>query len=142
MNKVELIGRLTRDPDVRYTTGDSSKCIARFSIAVNRRFQKDGQQNADFISCVSFGKMGEFFEKYCKKGMKMAVSGHIQTGSYTKDDGTKVYTTDVIVEEAEFCESKSSGSEARINYDDQMAQENNDGFMNIPDGIEEELPFN
>ncbi len=142
MNKVELIGRLTRDPDIRYAAGDTPKCIARFSMAVNRKYHKDGAVGADFISCVAFGKMAETFEKYCKKGMKIAITGHIQTGSYTKDDGTKVYTTDVVVEESEFCEKKSSdNSEARNSYDDQMAEQN-EGFMSIPDGIEEELPFN
>lgn len=127
MNKVALIGRLTRDPDVRYTQGGESMAIARFTLAVNRRTKK---KDADFISCVAFGKSGEFVEKYFRKGVKVAVIGRIQTGSYDNKDGHKVYTTDVVCEELDFCESK------------QQEKPDADGFMNIPDEIEEEMPFN
>ena len=139
MNKVILMGRLTRDPEVRYTQGDNAMAIARYSLAVDRRFKRDGEPDADFINCVAFGKSGEFAEKYLKKGTKIAVVGRIQTGSYTNKDGQKVYTTDVVVEEQEFAESKNSGSSD--NNQSAPANKNTD-FMNIPDGIEEELPFN
>ena len=140
MNKVILMGRLTRDPEVRYTQGDNAIAIARYSLAVDRRFKRDGEPDADFINCVAFGKSGEFAEKYLKKGTKVAVVGRIQTGSYTNKDGQKVYTTDVVVEEQEFAESKNSGS----SDNNQSAPENkNTDFMNIPDEIEDsELPFN
>ena len=139
MNKCTLIGRLTRDPEVRYTQGDNAMAIARYSLAVDRRFKRDGEPDADFINCVAFGKSGEFAEKYLKKGTKIAVVGRIQTGSYTNKDGQKVYTTDVVVEEQEFAESKNSGSSDNI----QSASANkNTDFMSIPDGIDEELPFN
>lgn len=134
MNKVELIGRLTRDPDIRYAQGNTPLCIARSNLAVNRRYHKDGEQSADFISLVAFGKMGEFFEKYLKKGMKIAVVGRIQTGSYEKD-GQRIYTCDVIVEESEFCEKKSDSERGS------GQSESDNGFMNIPDGLEEDLPF-
>lgn len=137
MNKVTLMGRLTRDPEIRYSQGENSTAIARFSLAVNRRFKRDGEPEADFISCVAFGKNAEFFEKYGKKGVKFAICGRIQTGSYTNKDGNKVYTTDVIVEEQEFAESKASGS-----ADAPAPMPDADGFVNIPEGIEEELPFN
>lgn len=140
MNKCILIGRLTRDPEVRYTQGDNTMAIARYSLAVDRRFKRDGEPDADFINCVAFGKAGEFAEKYLKKGTKIAVVGRIQTGSYTNKDGQKVYTTDVVVEEQEFAESKNSGSSD--NNQSVPANKNTD-FMNIPDGIEDsELPFN
>ena len=139
MNKVILMGRLTRDPDVRYTQGDNAMAIARYSLAVDRRFKRDGEPDADFINCVAFGKSGEFAEKYLKKGTKVAVVGRIQTGSYTNKDGQKVYTTDVVVEEQEFAESKNSGSSD--NNQSAPANKNTD-FMSIPDGIDEELPFN
>lgn len=139
MNKVILMGRLTRDPEVRYTQGDNAMAIARYSLAVDRRFKRDGEPDADFINCVAFGKSGEFAEKYLKKGTKIAVVGRIQTGSYTNKDGQKVYTTDVVVEEQEFAESKNSGSSD--NNQSALANKNTD-FMNIPDGIDEELPFN
>ena len=139
MNKVILMGRLTRDPEVRYTQGDNTMAIARYSLAVDRRFKRDGEPDADFINCVAFGKSGEFAEKYLKKGTKVAVVGRIQTGSYTNKDGQKVYTTDVVVEEQEFAESKNSGSSD--NNQSAPANKNTD-FMNIPDGIDEELPFN
>ena len=140
MNKVILMGRLTRDPEVRYTQGDNAMAIARYSLAVDRRFKRDGDPDADFINCVAFGKSGEFAEKYLKKGTKIAVVGRIQTGSYTNKDGQKVYTTDVVVEEQEFAESKNSSS----SDNNQSAPENkNTDFMNIPDEIEDsELPFN
>ncbi|MBQ6993340.1 MAG: single-stranded DNA-binding protein [Lachnospiraceae bacterium] len=149
MNKAILMGRLTRDPEVRYTQGENQMAIARYTLAVDRRFNRNGDENtADFISCVAFGKAGEFAERYFRKGTKIAVTGRIQTGSYTNKDGVKVYTTDVVVEEQEFAESKNSNSGSSDNY---SAPANNfsaapmaagDGFMNIPDGIDEELPFN
>ena len=140
MNKVILMGRLTRDPEVRYTQGDNAMAIARYSLAVDRRFKRDGEPDADFINCVAFGKSGEFAEKYLKKGTKVAVVGRIQTGSYTNKDGQKVYTTDVVVEEQEFAESKNSGSSD--NNQSAPANKNTD-FMNIPDGIDDtDLPFN
>lgn len=140
MNKVILMGRLTRDPEVRYAQGNDNMAIARYSLAVDRRFKKDGdEQTADFINCIAFGKAGEFAEKYFRKGTKIAVVGRIQTGSYTNKDGQKVYTTDVVVEEQEFAESKNSGS----TEGNQSALTNkNTDFMNIPDDISEELPFN
>ena len=138
MNKVILMGRLTRDPEVRYSQGENSMAIARYTIAVDRRVRRDGDQPAaEFINCVAFGRSGEFAEKYFHKGIKIAVTGRIQTGSYTNKDGQKVYTTDVIVEEQEFAESKSKSEES-------TAKQNNvdaDGFMNLSDGIDEELPF-
>lgn len=146
MNKVILIGRLTRDPEVRYSQGDSSLAIARYSLAVDRRFKRPGEPDADFINCVTFGKSAEFAEKYLKQGTKIAVTGRIQTGSYTNKDGQKVYTTDVVVEEHEFAESKSSQGEGGSNYQPSQRPTPNqaigDGFMNIPDGLDEELPFN
>ena len=140
MNKVILMGRLTRDPEVRYTQGGNAMAIARYSLAVDRRFKRDGEPDADFINCVAVGKSGEFAEKYLKKGTKVAVVGRIQTGSYTNKDGQKVYTTDVVVEEQEFAESKNSGSSD--NNQSAPANKNTD-FMNIPDNVEDEgLPFN
>lgn len=132
MNKVILIGRLTRDAEVKYTQGEKPTAVARYSLAVDRRFKREGDPDADFINCVAFGKNGEFAEKYLRKGMKIAVTGRIQTGSYTNKDGAKVYTTDIVVDDQEFCESKSSNSEA--------PKADSDGFMTIPDGMEE-LPF-
>lgn len=144
MNKVILMGRLTRDPETRYTQANGSQeslCVARYTLAVDRRGSRsEGQQSADFISCVAFGRDGEFAEKYLKQGTKVVVTGRIQTGSYTNRDGQKVYTTDVIVEEQEFAESKKAAGQQDGNnggYSDA-----GDGFMNIPDGIDEELPFN
>lgn len=143
MNKCELVGRLTRDPEVRYSQGENASCIARFSIAVNRRFKNaEGNYEADFINCVAFGKSGEFVEKYFKKGMAIGITGRIQTGSYTNKDGVKVYTTDVVVEEAEFVESKGGGGNNVSTNNTTQPTENQAGFMNIPDGIDEELPFN
>lgn len=143
MNKVILMGRLTRDPDVRYSHGEQSTAIARYTIAVDRRFKKDQEQSADFISCVAFGRAGEFAEKYFKKGTKVLVTGRIQTGSYTNKDGNKVYTTDVVVEEQEFAESKAASNNSGFAPADRPSPSSaGDGFMNIPDGIDEELPFN
>ena len=146
MNKVILMGRLTRDPEVRYSQGEQSTSIARYTLAVDRRFRRDGDtQTADFINCVAFGRQGEFAEKYLRKGIKIAITGRIQTGSYTNKDGQKVYTTDVVVEEHEFAESKAASqnngnSASPTNPEPSSAA--GDGFMNIPDGIDEELPFN
>ncbi|HBI71651.1 MAG TPA: single-stranded DNA-binding protein [Lachnospiraceae bacterium] len=139
MNNVSLVGRFTRDPEVRYTDGGLS--IARFSLAVDRRFKKDGQPDADFPNCVAFGKTAEFIEKYFHKGQRMGLVGRIQTGSYIKEDGTKVYTTDVVVENVEFVESKSSGSGQSLPPEPSIADAN-DGWVNVPDSIDEELPFN
>lgn len=139
MNKVILMGRLTRDPEIRYTTGQQSTAIARYSLAVDRRYKQDGQQNTDFINIVAFGKGGEFAEKYLRKGMKVVVTGRIQTGSYTNQQGATVYTTDVVAEDQEFAESKNSQNQQSA---PSVPQSSEDGFMNIPDGLEEELPFN
>ena len=144
MNKVILMGRCTRDPEVRYG-GANNSAVARFSLAVDRRFKREGdEQTADFINCVAFGKTAEFVEKYAKKGTKFVVDGRIQTGSYTNKDGQKVYTTDVVAESLEFAESKGSGNNGGQAQNDGSAPSSDpgDGFMNIPDGIDEELPFN
>ena len=162
MNRVILMGRLTRDPDVRYSQGENAMAIARYTLAVDRRQARNSDgQNADFISCVAFGRSAEFAEKYLHQGTKILVSGRIQTGSYTNRDGQKVYTTDVVVEDQEFAESKAAASQNSGNnynggYNNNYGQESrqqasparnnntfNDGFMNIPDGVEDEgLPFN
>lgn len=139
MNKVILMGRLTRDAEIRYSQGENSMAIARFSLAVDRRFRKDGEQGADFINCIAFKKTAEFLERFGRKGTKFLIEGRIQTGSYTNKDGQKVYTTDVVVENAEFGESKNNQPS---NDNPPPAPMDNDGFMNIPDGIDEELPFN
>lgn len=140
MNRVILIGRLTRDPDIRYSTGENAMAIARYTLACDRRFKREGDdQTADFISCVAFGKNGEFAEKYLKQGVKIAVTGRIQTGSYTNKDGNKVYTTDVVVEDHEFVESKGSGQASQGRPEPSNAS--NDGFMDIPEGLENDLPF-
>lgn len=136
MNKVILMGRLTRDPEVKYSQGENTMAIARYTLAVDRRFKRDGEAAADFISCVSFGRQAEFAEKYLRQGIRIVVTGRIQTGSYTNRDGNKVYTTDVVVEEQEFAESKNAQNHAAG-----KPQVDPDGFMNIPDGIDEELPF-
>jgi single-strand DNA-binding protein len=145
MNKVILMGRLTRDPEVRYSQGDGSMAIARYSLAVDRRGRnQDGDQNADFINIVAFGKSGEFAEKYLHKGTKVLVTGRIQTGSYTNKDGVKVYTTDVVAEDQEFAESKSANSSNGGGFQDVAGQAPvpaGDGFMNVPEGIDEDLPF-
>lgn len=175
MNKVILMGRLTRDIEIRYSAGDSAMAIARYTLAVPRRFKREGEADVDFISCVAFGKAAEFAEKYFRQGTKIAITGRIQTGSYTNRDGQKVYTTDVVIEDQEFAESKSA-NEANANrqrsegntggqssvrqnggdykngnsqgqqgrgqsYQQQSFSTDKDGFMNIPDGIEDELPF-
>ena len=146
MNKVILMGRLTRDPEVRYSQTAEPMAIARYTLAVDRKFKKEGEQTADFISCIAFGRNGEFAEKYLKKGTKIVATGRIQTGSYTNKDGQKVYTTDVVIEEQEFAESKGSAESNREERDRAAMQaagytDAGDGFMNIPDGIDEELPF-
>lgn len=138
MNKVIEIGRLTKDPEIRYSQGENTTCIARYTLAVDRKFKKEGQPTADFINCIAFGKLGEFAEKYLHKGVKIAVTGRIQTGSYKNKDGNTVYTTDVVVEEQEFCESKSSNQ----SQGNDRPQTSSDDFMNIPDGVEDGLPFN
>ena len=148
MNRVILMGRLTRDPEVRYSQGEQSMAIARYTIAVDRRGRKsqDGNgQQADFINCIAFDKAGEFAEKYFRQGLKIAITGRIQTGSYTNRDGNKVYTTDVVVEDQEFAESKAASQANGNNYTParpEPSAASGDGFMNIPDGIDEELPFN
>lgn len=165
MNKVILMGRLTREPDIRYSQGENAQAIARYTLAVDRRFRRqDGDQQADFIGCVAFGRQAEFAERYLHQGTKIAITGRIQTGSYTRNDGTKVYTTDVVVEEQEFAESKNAASQsggaswqpapapaqpaapapapsAPSAPAPAPADLSADGFMNIPDGIDEELPF-
>ena len=155
MNKVVLMGRLTRDPDIRYSNGETATAVARFTLAVDRRFgRKDGEQTADFIGCVAFGRTAEFAEKYLRQGVKVAASGRIQTGSYTNREGQKVYTTDVVLDDIEFAESNSTSDANRGGmgmgggYQAAPAPAPGpmgaagDGFMNIPDGIDEELPFN
>ena len=157
MNKVILMGRLTRDPDIRYSAGETNTAVARYTLAVDRRFTRrdgsDNQQTADFIGCVAFGRSAEFAEKYLHQGTKVVVTGRIQTGSYTNRDGQKVYTTDVVVEDQEFAESKAaSDGRGMMNTGAPAARPATpapaqaaapgDGFMNIPDGIDEELPFN
>ena len=136
MNKVTLIGRVVRDADIRYSQGANTTCVARYTLAVDRKFKQEGQPTADFINCIAFGKLGEFAEKYLHKGVKIAVTGRIQTGSYKNKDGNTVYTTDVVVEEQEFCESKSQS-----NSQPQPTQSNDNSWLNIPDGVEDSLPF-
>lgn len=147
------MGRLTRDPEIRYSSGDNSMAIARYTLAVDRRFRRnnDGEATADFIGCVAFGRSAEFAEKYFRQGLKVLVTGRIQTGSYTNRDGQKVYTTDVVVEDQEFAESKAAsmshggqdyGASAPAPQRPAPSAAAGDGFMNIPDGIDEELPFN
>ena len=130
MNKVILIGRLFKNVETRYS---GEMAIARYGLAVDRKFKREGEPTADFINCVAFGKSGEFAEKYLHKGMKIAVTGRIQTGSYKDKDGKTVYTTDIVVEEHEFCESKNNYANAKADAD---------GFMSIPDNIDDDLPFN
>lgn len=141
MNKVILMGRLTREPEIRWSQGEQHMAVARFNLAVDRRFKRESdQQTADFISCVAFGRTGEFLEKYCHQGTKLVVEGRIQTGSYTNKDGVKVYTTDVVVESVEFAESKRSAEQSnRPSPENAMSA---DGFMNIPDNVDDDgLPF-
>ncbi|MDO5540181.1 MAG: single-stranded DNA-binding protein [Eubacteriales bacterium] len=152
MNKVILMGRLTRDPEVRYSAGENATAVARYTLAVDRRFRRDNDATADFIGCVAFGRSAEFAEKYFRQGLKIVVTGRIQTGSYTNKDGVKVYTTDVVVEDQEFAESKNASSASMAGGFDSApapapgrptpSAASGDGFMNIPDGIDEELPFN
>ncbi len=138
MNKIILIGRLTRDPEIRYSTNDNNTAIARYTLAVNRPFRKNGEQQADFLPCIALGKTAEFAEKYLAKGMRVAIEGCIQTGSYTNQEGQKIYTTDVVVERQEFLEKRADNGQQSPdnanNYDDR--------YMDIPNGIDEELPFN
>ena len=153
MNKVILMGRLTRDPEVRYSQGENPLAIARYTLAVDRRQTRNNngdEQSADFISCVAFGRTGEFAERYLRKGTKIAVTGRIQTGSYTNKEGVRVYTTEVVVEEHEFAESRNAAASGDGGFNGGYTGGNvasapmsaGDGFMNIPDGIDEELPFN
>lgn len=148
MNKVILMGRLTRDPEVRYSSGENALAIARYTLAVDRRFHKDNEASADFIACVAFGKGGEFAEKYLRQGTKIVVTGRIQTGSYTNREGQKVYTTEIVVEDQEFAESKTANQNNSQTSAGSRQQPpppmptDKDGFMQIPDGIDEELPFN
>ena len=159
MNKVILMGRLTRDPEIRYSQGERSTAVARYSLAVNRTFKRDGEPDADFINCVAFGRQAEFAEKYFHKGIRIVITGRIQTGSYTTKDGVRVYTTDIIVDDQEFADGKSQGGDNsgfgggnsygggnRGGYQQGTrpapSSAIGDGFMNIPDGIDEELPFN
>ncbi len=148
MNKVILMGRLTRDPEIRYSQGENSLAIARYTLAVDRRFKRDGEASADFINCVAFGKAAEHAERFYRQGLKVVISGRIQTGSYTNKDGVKVYTTEVVVEEQEFAESKAvsdanaGGFRSAPSPAPAPVSDAGDGFMNIPDGIDEELPFN
>lgn len=148
MNKVILMGRLTRDPEIRYSQGENSLAVGRFTLAVDRRFKRQGDdQTADFINCVTFGKTAEFVERYLKQGTKIAGCGRIQTGSYTNKEGNRVYTTDVVLEEVEFAESKNAAANNQGGgfsgaQKPDPSQAAVDGFMNIPDGLEEELPFN
>ncbi len=151
MNKVILMGRLTRDPEVRYSQGESPLAIARFTLAVDRRFKRDGEATADFINCVAFGRQAEHAERYYRQGLKIVITGRIQTGSYTNKDGIKVYTTEVVIEEQEFAESKAVSDANAGGFRSAPTQapapaqapvsDAGDGFMNIPDGIDEELPF-
>lgn len=143
MNKVILMGRLTKDPEVRYSQGQNQTAVARFSLAVDRKFKRDNEPNADFLNCVAFGKVAEVIERYCGKGSKIMVDGRIQTGSYTNKEGVKVYTTDIVVESMEFCEKSGAGNNGNSgNGNNTQSALDSDGFMHIPDGIDEELPFN
>ena len=150
MNKVVLVGRLTRNPEVRYSQGEKPTAVARYTLAVDRRIKREGSPTADFIPCVVIGKSAEFAEKYFRQGLKVIVTGRIQTGSYTNKDGQKVYTTDVFIEEQEFAESKSNqgnnsssaASVAKPTPNPNPSAPDDNGFMNIPDGLDEELPFN
>lgn len=149
MNKVILMGRLTRDPEVRYSQGENATAVARYTLAVDRRFKRDGEATADFINCVAFGRAAEFAERYFRQGIRIVITGRIQTGSYTNRAGVKVYTTDVVVEEQEFAESKAASDQNSGSFraaapapSPAPSVDAGDGFMNIPDGIDEELPFN
>ena len=145
MNKVILLGRLVREPETRYGGANDSMAVCRYTLAVDKKFKKDGEATADFINCISFGKTAEFAEKYFAKGLRVAVSGRIQTGSYTNRDGQKVYTTDVVVEEHEIEQSRSEASNQKeSNLQPEISpygEDKDNGFMNVPDGIDDELPF-
>ena len=145
MNKVILLGRLVREPETRYGGANDSMAVCRYTLAVDKKFKKDGEATADFINCISFGKTAEFAEKYFAKGLRVAVSGRIQTGSYTNRDGQKVYTTDVVVEEHEIAQSRSEASNQKeSNLQPEISpygEDKDNGFMNVPDGIDDELPF-
>ena len=138
MNKIILMGRLTRDPEIRYSQGENSMVIATFSLAVNRRYKREGEPEADFFNCTAFGKQAEFVEKYLKQASKILLSGRVQNNNYTNKEGQKVYSVQIMVEELEFAESKGS-SDAGTQH--QAAPTDNNGFMTIPEGLEEELPF-
>lgn len=138
MNKVILVGRLTRDPELRYSQGQDSTAFCRYILAVNRRFKKDGEDSADFIQCIAFGKSAEFAEKYFRQGVRVSVSGRIRTGSFTNREGQKVYTTQVVIEEQEFAESRRENPQKASSPADSDA---GDGFMNVPDRFDEEFPF-
>lgn len=141
MNRVILMGRLTRDPEVRYTSGENSMVVARYTLAIDRAIKKQGEQSADFINCVAFSKVAEFAEKYLRQGMRVLVSGRLQTGNYTNKDGQKVYTTDVVLDSQEFADSKGENAKGMSNHNSSGID--SDGFMNIPDGVDDEgLPFN
>lgn len=142
MNKTILMGRLTRDPEVRYSSGNTAATVAKYTLAVDRKFRREGEPDADFIPCVVFGKGAEFAEKYFHKGIKIALTGRITTGKYTNKEGQTVYTTEVVVEEQEFAESKSASERNDSAYSSPIPAGTGDGFMNIPDGIDDELPFN
>ena len=143
MNKAILMGRLTRDPVIRYTQGEEAICVARYTLAVDRRYKRDGEPEADFINCVAFGRLAEFAEKYLQKGTKIVISGRIQTGSYTNREGRKIYTTDIVVEEQEFAQSKAAATESETEKEETAEKQPplQDEFMKIPEGIEDELLF-
>ena len=145
MNVSQLVGRLVADPEIRYSTGDNQMCIARFTVAVDRKFKREGEPDADFIKCKAFGKQAEFLEKYFFKGKRIGIVGRIQTGNYTNKDGQKVYFTEVICNEVEFVDNKGesgNSTESSFNNSHAEAKSNDMGFVNVPEGIEEELPFN
>lgn len=137
MNKIILLGRLTKDPEVRYTQGQNTMAIGKFSLAVNRKYKRENEPEADFFNCTSFGKQAEFVEKYLKKGSKVLMSGRVQNDNYTNKEGQKVYSVQIMVEEIEFAESKGSSDSAK-----QQSEPSSEGFVNIPEGLQEELPFN
>lgn len=138
MNRFIAIGRITRDPEMRYVGADSQTVVAKFGLAINRRFKRDGEPDADFINCVAFGKIAEIIEKYTSKGSQVGIVARVQTGNYTNKDGVKVYTTDFVVEELDLLDKKNTGENASA----PVPSNSQDGFMSIPDGIDEELPFN
>lgn len=138
MNRFIAIGRITRDPEMRYVGADSQAVVAKFGLAINRRFKRDGEPDADFINCVAFGKIAEIIEKYTSKGSQVGIVARVQTGNYTNKDGVKVYTTDFVLEELDLLDKKNTGENASA----PVPSNSQDGFMNIPDGIDEELPFN